>query len=68
MRRAFVLPAIGVLLLSACSWGQADHASTTAPRTANVIVDTNDVVYYVNFSVFFLFLCSRVLESNRWRS
>jgi ABC-2 type transport system permease protein len=32
------------------------------------IVDTNDVVYYVNFSVFFLFLCSKVLESNRWRS
>jgi ABC-2 type transport system permease protein len=32
------------------------------------IVDTNDIVYYVNFSVFFLFLCSRVLESNRWRS
>jgi ABC-2 type transport system permease protein len=32
------------------------------------IVDSNDVVYYFNFSVFFLFLCSRVLESNRWRS
>ena len=32
------------------------------------IIDTNDVVYYLNFSVFFLFLCSRVLESNRWRS
>ncbi len=32
------------------------------------IVNTNDIVYYVNFSVFFLFLCSRVLESNRWRS
>jgi len=43
MRRAFVLLAIGVLLLSACSWGQANHASTTAPRTANVIVDANDV-------------------------
>jgi ABC-2 type transport system permease protein len=31
------------------------------------IVDTNDVIYYLNFSIFFLFLCSRVLESNRWR-
>lgn len=31
-------------------------------------IDSNDVVYYLNFSVFFLFLCSRVLESNRWRS
>ena len=34
---------------------------------AKGIVDTNDVVYYLNFSLFFLFLCSRVLESNRWR-
>ncbi|UCG51257.1 MAG: ABC transporter permease [Candidatus Latescibacterota bacterium] len=32
------------------------------------MINTNDVVYYVSFSVFFLFLCSRVLESNRWRS
>jgi len=32
------------------------------------IIDTNDIVYYLNFSVFFLFLSSRVLESNRWRS
>ena len=32
------------------------------------IVNTNDIVYYLNFSVFFLFLCSRVLESNRWRN
>jgi ABC-2 type transport system permease protein len=31
------------------------------------IIDTNDVIYYLCFSVFFLFLCSRVLESNRWR-
>lgn len=34
---------------------------------ARGIVDTNDVIFYLNFSVFFLFLCSRVLESNRWR-
>jgi ABC-2 type transport system permease protein len=32
------------------------------------VIDTNDIVYYVSFSVFFLFLCSRVLESNRWRN
>ena len=31
------------------------------------IIDSNDIVYYLNFSVLFLFLCSRVLESNRWR-
>lgn len=32
------------------------------------IIDTNDVIYYLNFTIFFLFLSSRVLESNRWRS
>ncbi|MFH1754358.1 MAG: ABC transporter permease [Candidatus Latescibacterota bacterium] len=32
------------------------------------IIDTNDVIYYLLFSTFFLFLSSRVLESNRWRS
>ncbi len=32
------------------------------------IIDTNDIVYYMNFTLFFLFLSSRVLESNRWRS
>lgn len=31
------------------------------------VIDTNDAVYYVNFSALFLFLCSRMLESNRWR-
>jgi ABC-2 type transport system permease protein len=32
------------------------------------IIDSNDIIYYVLFSVFFLFLSSRVLESSRWRS
>jgi ABC-2 type transport system permease protein len=32
------------------------------------IIDSNDVIYYLNFSILFLFLSSRVLESNRWRS
>lgn len=32
------------------------------------ILDSNDVTYYVLFVVFFLFLSSRVLDSNRWRS
>jgi ABC-2 type transport system permease protein len=31
------------------------------------VIDTNDLVYYANFSALFLFLCCRVLESNRWR-
>jgi ABC-2 type transport system permease protein len=32
------------------------------------VLDSNDVVYYLSFVVFFLFLSSRVLDSNRWRS
>jgi ABC-2 type transport system permease protein len=35
---------------------------------ARGIVDTNDLVFYANFTAFFLFLCARVLESTRWRS
>lgn len=35
---------------------------------AKGVVDTNDLVYYLTFSLLFLFLCARVLESNRWRS
>lgn len=35
---------------------------------ARGLLDTNDIIYYLNVSLFFLFLCSRVLESNRWRS
>ncbi len=31
------------------------------------VIDTHDMIYYLSFSIFFLFLCSRVLESNRWR-
>jgi len=32
------------------------------------VLDSNDAIFYLNFSVFFLFLSSRVLDSNRWRS
>ncbi len=31
------------------------------------IVDTRDIVYYLSFIFFFLFLTHRVLESERWR-
>lgn len=31
------------------------------------VIDTTDVVYYVNFIALFLFLSARVLDSNRWR-
>jgi ABC-2 type transport system permease protein len=32
------------------------------------VLDSNDVVYYLSLVAFFLFLSSRVLDSNRWRS
>lgn len=32
------------------------------------VIDTNDLVFYANITVFFLFLCARVLDSARWRS
>ncbi len=31
------------------------------------MVDTSDLVYYLSFILFNLFLCHRVLDSNRWR-
>lgn len=32
------------------------------------VLDSNDFIYYLNFTAFFLFLTSRVMDSNRWRS
>lgn len=34
---------------------------------ANGVIDTSDIMYYVSFTFFFLFLTHRVLESRRWR-
>lgn len=34
---------------------------------ASGILDSNDIIFYLNFSAFFLFLTSRVLDSHRWR-
>ena len=31
------------------------------------LVNTSDLVYYLSFILFNLFLCHRVLDSNRWR-
>lgn len=35
---------------------------------ARGVIDTNDLVFYLNLTVFFLFMCARVLDSARWRS
>jgi ABC-2 type transport system permease protein len=31
------------------------------------VIDTNDLVYYLNLTAFFLFMCARMLDSARWR-
>ncbi len=35
---------------------------------ARGVIDTNDLVFYLGLTLFFLFLCARVLDSARWRS
>ena len=34
---------------------------------AKGIIETKDIIYYVNFTIFFLFLTSSSLESKKWR-
>jgi len=36
-------------------------------RFTKGLIDTRDIVYYISFSLFFLFLTLRSLESKRWR-
>jgi ABC-2 type transport system permease protein len=35
---------------------------------ARGVLDTNDLIFYLDLTVFFLFMCARVLDSTRWRS
>lgn len=35
---------------------------------ARGVIDSNDLIFYANLTVFFLFVCARVLDSTRWRS
>jgi gliding motility-associated transport system permease protein len=57
----FVSPAVGAVL------GEMSIVHHLNGFSLGVI-DTNDLVFYVNLTVFFLFLCARVLDSARWRS
>ncbi len=41
----------------------ADHME----RFLKGIVDTSDLIYYLSFILLSLFLCHRILDSNRWR-
>lgn len=57
----FVSPAVGAVLGQLSIVHHLDGFSRG-------VVDTNDLVFYLNLTVFFLFLCARVLDSARWRT
>ena len=67
------------LFMWVIGWGAQAVGSTTGQvlqylsivdhldRFLKGLVDTSDLVYYLSFILFSLFLCHRVLDSNRWR-
>ena len=67
------------LFMWVIGWGAQAAGSTTGQvlqylsivdhldRFLKGLVDTSDLVYYLSFILFNLFLCHRVLDSNRWR-
>ena len=67
------------LFMWVIGWGAQAVGSTTGQvlqylsivdhldRFLKGLVDTSDLVYYLSFILFNLFLCHRVLDSNRWR-
>jgi ABC-2 type transport system permease protein len=75
-----VLLAFGTLLLLWLIDWSASFAGPTAAKILSYlsivqhlqdfqrgVIDTGDVVFYLSFTVFTLFLTTRVLESRRWR-
>ena len=38
------------------------------PNLAKGVIDTKDLIFYLCFTYFFLFLTKRQLESRRWRA
>jgi ABC-2 type transport system permease protein len=57
---AFVGPSLGKILTHL---SLLDHFA----KFAKGVIDTRDVIYYIDFSVLFLFMTMRSLESKRWR-
>ena len=67
------------LFMWVIGWGAQAAGSTTGQvlqylsivehmeRFLKGMVDTSDLVYFLSFILFSLFLCHRVLDSNRWR-
>ena len=57
---AFVGPSLGKVL---AHLSLLDHLENFAKG----VIDTRDVIYYVNFCILFLFMTMRSLESKKWR-
>ena len=67
------------LFMWVIGWGAQAAGSTTGQvlqylsivdhleRFLKGLVNTSDLIYYLSFILFNLFLCHRVLDSNRWR-
>jgi ABC-2 type transport system permease protein len=62
---------IGVQQESGSAWGSLFGALSLRehlPSLARGVIDTRDILYYLCFTFFFLFLTKRQLESRRWRA
>ncbi|NVM20947.1 MAG: ABC transporter permease subunit [Desulfobacterales bacterium] len=57
---AFAGPSLGKVLSHLSLLGHFE-------KFAKGLIDTRDVIYYVDFSILFLFMTMRSLESKRWR-
>lgn len=57
---SFMGPALGRIIMNISLVGHIEGF-------AKGVIDTTDIIYYAIFSILFLFLTSRVLESKKWR-
>lgn len=57
---AFAEPALGKVLSHLSLLGHFESFSKG-------VIDTRDIIYYINFNILFLFVTIRSLESKRWR-
>jgi ABC-2 type transport system permease protein len=62
---------LGALQEMGSAWGSALATLSLRehfPNLARGVIDTKDLVFYLSFTYFFLFLTKRQLESRRWRA
>ena len=56
---------VGVFLLAEDQ--QCDYDPVDGESFAKGVLETKDIIFFLNFTFFFLFLTLRSLESKRWR-